>query len=42
MASLLDRCPTGLLLEPPKSAASETDWSPFAKQLYENLDNTTA
>ena len=37
MPSLLDRCPTGMLLEPPIEAVTDTDWSPFAKQLYEGL-----
>ena len=35
--SLLDLCPRGSLLEPVKEAVIDTDWSPFAKQLYENL-----
>ena len=37
MASLLDRCPTGSLLEPPIEVKNDTDWSPFAKHLYEGL-----
>ena len=37
MPSLLDRCPTGSLLEPPIEPVIHTDWSPFAKQLYDNL-----
>ena len=35
--SLLDLCPRGSLLEPVKEAVIETDWSPFAKSLYEAL-----
>ena len=35
--SLLDLCPRGSLLEPPVQSTTDTDWSPFAKQLYENL-----
>ena len=35
--SLLALVPQGRLLEPPKEAVTDTDWSPFAKQLYEGL-----
>ena len=35
--SLLDLCPRGSLLEPVQEAVTDTDWSPFAKQLYEGL-----
>ena len=35
--TLLDRCPRGSLLEPVKEALTDTDWSPFAKSLYEAL-----
>lgn len=35
--SLLDLCPRGSLLEPVKEAVTDTDWSPFAKSLYEAL-----
>ena len=35
--SLLALVPQGSLLEPPKEAVTDTDWSPFAKQLYEGL-----
>ena len=34
---LLDLCPRGSLLEPVQEAVTDTDWSPFAKQLYEGL-----
>lgn len=35
--SLLDLCPRGALLEPVQEAVTDTDWSPFAKQLYDGL-----
>ena len=35
--SLLALVPQGRLLEPPKEAVTDTDWSPFAKQLYDGL-----
>lgn len=35
--SLLDRCPGGSLLSPPVPLAASTDWSPFAKELYDSL-----
>ena len=35
--TLLDLCPSGSLLDPPVEAVTDTDWSPFAKQLYEGL-----
>ena len=35
--SLLSLVPQGSLLEPAQAAVTDTDWSPFAKQLYEGL-----
>ena len=35
--TLLDLCPSGSLLDPPVEAVTDTDWSPFAKQLYDGL-----
>lgn len=35
--SILDRCAGGSILEPPQSLLKDTDWSPFAVQLYESL-----
>jgi len=35
--SLLSLVPQGSLLEPAVAAVTDTDWSPFAKQLYEGL-----
>ena len=35
--SLLNGVAGGLLLEPPVSGKTETDWSPFAKNLYDGL-----
>ena len=40
--SLLALVPQGRLLEPPKEAVTDTDWSPFAKQLYDGLTGSAA
>ena len=37
---LLDLCPRGALLEPVQEAVTDTDWSPFAKQLYEGANGS--